>query len=93
MNADLLRKERVIADRGHPDNRCDYLTDDLHYAAALYTNRRARHENAIHRIKKVNLVGHSFCPDKSLHAVCFHAVFNLVKLIRKKWLSDFTIQL
>jgi len=51
----LTAEERVIADRGYRDSKCDYLPNDLIYQDKLYSTVRARHENANRRIKQFNV--------------------------------------
>ena len=77
----LLPSERVIADQGYRDNRCDYLPDDLAFPDKLYFKCRARHENANKRIKQFNVAAYRFRHEKSLHGICFHAAANLAQLM------------
>ena len=44
LRAMLDKEEKVIADRGYRDSKCEYLTNDLLYPDNLYSHARARHE-------------------------------------------------
>lgn len=44
--------ERVIADKGYKDSRCDSYPSDSYFPDRLFATCRARHENANRRIKQ-----------------------------------------
>lgn len=78
----LISREKVIADGGYPDERCDYNAGALNAALLrLHTISRARHETVNRRLKQFAAVGSRFRHDVHLHSACFHAVANLTQLM------------
>lgn len=81
MKQCLQPNERVIADRGYPDDCCITPTNVESSKREEFYRIRACQETASRRLKQFCVLGYRFRPNVRLHSFCFHAVANLTQLM------------
>ncbi len=91
MKTVLLLAERVIADRGYLEERCEYDNSADSSSDNIFEVFRACHETVNRPIKNFKVIGHQFKHRKELHGFCFHSVANNIQLMIKNGYPLFSI--
>lgn len=81
MKKKLTARGKVIADKGYNDIFCVSSTNIVGKDRGLHMRIHARHEVVNERIKKFNVLRHTFRHNVNLHVHCFHAVCDITAIM------------